>query len=623
MVGLTELAEPQAARALRWPAAARRARPRARDEAEGAAPRRAARRPRPAAPAADARRAAQPPAPARADVHPRHAQPGRGALHGRPDRGHERGPDPADRRPVDDRDAAGDRARRPVHGRQQHHPRQGDVERDGGRLVVEDEHDVRGQRRVPRTERRRPSATTALVASAPRPSRWPRRRERTTGRNSADCEIIFVEFLGRPRQAPPHRRRRAHAREGARRAVPDAPRPGGRDDPDLLEGGGCPAPQRLSPERPAPRPRGHRGGRGRRSSTSTSGRSARSVARSSERGRGWVTLAWAAPGLHLARLLPRSRRSSSSSSMSFWTPDTPRASSRTGRRRTTATCSIPSASTTPTGRTCGGRSRSPLIAVVACLIFGFPVAYFLAMKVREAAVPDRPLHPRAGAVLDELPHAVGRLGVPADGPRGGAQPVPVEARHLEHDHPLLDTQFSQLSVQLAMIQLYILFMVTPIFFLLAQVDRHAIEAARDLGGNWWQHLPGGDPPADDAGHRHRLDLHLRADDGRVRHRAGDQPGRGHDGRASYIQSQIVGIQYPQGAASAVLLVLVLILGVFAITRFSNLREEHLSVSRRPTHPRWSGRRTRSSSGSTSPGATGRSGASPPTSSSSWSSCTRR
>ena len=37
-----------------------------------------------------------------------------------------------------------------------------------------------------------------------------------------------------------------------------------------------------------------------------------------------------------------------------------------------------------------------------------------------------------------------------------------------------------------MIQLYILFMITPLFFLLAQVDRHALEAARDLGGNWWQ-----------------------------------------------------------------------------------------------------------------------------------------
>ena len=45
--------------------------------------------------------------------------------------------------------------------------------------------------------------------------------------------------------------------------------------------------------------------------------------------------------------------------------------------------------------------------------------------------------------------------------------------------------FSTLSVRLAMIQLYILFMVTPASSLLGQVDRHAIEAARDLGGNWW------------------------------------------------------------------------------------------------------------------------------------------
>ena len=37
--------------------------------------------------------------------------------------------------------------------------------------------------------------------------------------------------------------------------------------------------------------------------------------------------------------------------------------------------------------------------------------------------------------------------------------------------------------------------------------------------------------------------------------------------------QVLGIQYPQGAASAVLLVVVLIAGVFVITRFANLREE--------------------------------------------------
>src|SRR5207237_10606670 len=42
---------------------------------------------------------------------------------------------------------------------------------------------------------------------------------------------------------------------------------------------------------------------------------------------------------------------------------------------------------------------------------------------------------------------------------------------------------------------------------------------------------------------------------------------------TFIQQQVLGIQYPQGAASAVLLVVALVLGVFVITRFANLREE--------------------------------------------------
>jgi ABC-type spermidine/putrescine transport system permease subunit I len=39
---------------------------------------------------------------------------------------------------------------------------------------------------------------------------------------------------------------------------------------------------------------------------------------------------------------------------------------------------------------------------------------------------------------------------------------------------------------------------------------------------------------------------------------------------SYVTNAV---QYPQGAAAAVLLVVALIVGVFAITRFSNLRED--------------------------------------------------
>ena len=40
-----------------------------------------------------------------------------------------------------------------------------------------------------------------------------------------------------------------------------------------------------------------------------------------------------------------------------------------------------------------------------------------------------------------------------------------------------------------------------------------------------------------------------------------------------IYRQVNNIQYPQGAASAVFLLIALILGVFGILRFANIREE--------------------------------------------------
>ena len=69
-----------------------------------------------------------------------------------------------------------------------------------------------------------------------------------------------------------------------------------------------------------------------------------------------------------------------------------------------------------------------LIAVAACLIFGFPIAYFLALKVQTPAQPDRALRDRARAVLDELPRPLGRLDIPAERrPRQVRRHDPVDA----------------------------------------------------------------------------------------------------------------------------------------------------------------------------------------------------
>jgi putative spermidine/putrescine transport system permease protein len=204
-----------------------------------------------------------------------------------------------------------------------------------------------------------------------------------------------------------------------------------------------------------------------------------------------------------------------------------------------------------------GSLYTSLAAVVVCLLLGFPVAYFLALKVQtlrnQIALFIIALAPfwtsflvRSVAWTYPLSEVLGRLGVSTP---------------------------STTSVRLAMIQLYILFMITPLFFTLAQVDRTAIEAARDLGGNWWrtfvavilpQTLPG-----IVIGSIFIFVLTM-GEYGTVL-----VVGQNYvQSVGTIVNSYIVGaVQYPQGAAAAVLLVLALIAGVLAITRFSNLRED--------------------------------------------------
>ena len=97
---------------VRRAAAARRARPSAREPSDGAAPRRTARRARPEAPQGDAARAQGAPARGRHHVRVRDARPGRGAHHERRHRRHARRAHPADGRP----DRALRATREPVRG---------------------------------------------------------------------------------------------------------------------------------------------------------------------------------------------------------------------------------------------------------------------------------------------------------------------------------------------------------------------------------------------------------------------------------------------------------------------------------------------------------------------------
>lgn len=198
-----------------------------------------------------------------------------------------------------------------------------------------------------------------------------------------------------------------------------------------------------------------------------------------------------------------------------------------------------------------------LIAVLACLIFGFPVAYFLALKVEslrnQIALFVIALAPfwtsflvRSVAWTYPWSEILSRVGVSTP---------------------------SSTSVRLAMIQLYILFMITPLFFTLSQVDRTAIEAARDLGGNWFQTFKAVILPQTLPGiviGSIFIFVLTMGEYGTVL-----VVGQNYIQSVGTIVNSYItnAVQYPQGAAAAVLLVLALIAGVFAITRFSNLRED--------------------------------------------------
>ena len=207
-----------------------------------------------------------------------------------------------------------------------------------------------------------------------------------------------------------------------------------------------------------------------------------------------------------------------------------------------------------------------LIAVAACLVFGFPVAYFLALKVQSLRVQI------ALFILALAPFWTSYL------TRSVAWTYPLMGREgalnrIIPGPPIEALGFSGTSVTLAMIQLYILFMVTPLFFTLSQVDRTALEAARDLGGNWWrtfrevilpQTLPGIVIGAI------FIFVLTMGENATVRVIGGNAV----TSVGTIVQSRVeIAVQYPQGAASAVLLLGALIAGVFVITRFSNLRED--------------------------------------------------
>ncbi len=140
------------------------------------------------------------------------------------------------------------------------------------------------------------------------------------------------------------------------------------------------------------------------------------------------------------------------------------------------------------------------------------------------------------------------------------------------DQPLEFLLFSDFAVVLAMVHLYTLFMVTPIFNTLMRIDRALIEAARDAGANGLQILTNViiplAKPGIAIGSIFVITL-VMGDFITVRFMSGGQSAS----VGLMMANQIALLQYPAAAANAVILLILVLLLVGAILRIVNIRKE--------------------------------------------------
>jgi putative spermidine/putrescine transport system permease protein len=213
--------------------------------------------------------------------------------------------------------------------------------------------------------------------------------------------------------------------------------------------------------------------------------------------------------------------------------------------------------------------RYAAIVWALTLFIGFWVAYYLAFHIRTTTmqmvlflvctVPF--LTSNIIRMISWIP-VLGRNGLVNSALVGaGIVPAPVEW--------LL---YSDFAVVLAMVHLYTLFMVTPIFNTLMRIDRSLVEAARDAGATSWQILwnviiPLAKPGIA-IGTIFVVTL-VMADFSTVQVMSGGQSAS----VALMMKNQMSLLQYPAAAANAVVLLVLVLLMVAGILRIVDIRKE--------------------------------------------------
>ncbi|WP_299205059.1 ABC transporter permease [uncultured Tateyamaria sp.] len=206
---------------------------------------------------------------------------------------------------------------------------------------------------------------------------------------------------------------------------------------------------------------------------------------------------------------------------------------------------------------------------VFTLLIGFTVAYYLAFHIRSLTWQI------VLFLLCTIPFLTSNVirmisWIPFLGRNGIANSTLVSMGVI--DEPLEWLLFSDFSVILAFVHLYTLFMVVPIFNTMMRIDKSLIEAAADAGATGWQTLWHVIIPLTKPGIMIGtifVVALVMGDFITVRFMSGSQSA--NVGRM--IQNDIGLLQYPSASATAVILLITVMLLIGTLLRFVDIRKE--------------------------------------------------
>jgi putative spermidine/putrescine transport system permease protein len=203
------------------------------------------------------------------------------------------------------------------------------------------------------------------------------------------------------------------------------------------------------------------------------------------------------------------------------------------------------------------------------LFIGFWVAYFLAFHIRKSSTQ------MVLFLICTVPFLTSNIirmisWIPVLGRNGLINSALIKAGIIPQ--PIEWLLYSDFAVILAMVHLYTLFMVTPIFNTLMRIDRSLFEAARDAGASGrqilWNVVIPLAKPGIAIGSIFVVTL-VMADFSTVQVMSGGQSAS----VALMMKNQMSLLQYPAAAANAVVLLIVVLLMVAAILRVVDIRKE--------------------------------------------------